>query len=75
MLALPADFGRLSIHNVHYLLSLMGKARQAIIEDSYPEFLRSYFWRLYPDRSKIPTWAVNALRTVGVELLEDEQQD
>ena len=58
------------MHNVQYLLNLMGKARTAIIEDRYPDFLQSYFWRLYPDRSKIPLWAVDALRSVGVELIK-----
>lgn len=57
------------MHNVHYLLSLMGKVRAAIIEDRYPEFLYSYFQRAYGDMQKIPTWATTALRKVGVDLL------
>ncbi|KAL2005889.1 hypothetical protein VTN00DRAFT_10382 [Thermoascus crustaceus] len=61
----------LTIHNVHYLLSLMGSARQAIIEDRYPAFLRDFFWKLYPDKSKIPEWAIGALRSVGVDLLAE----
>ena len=57
------------MHNVHYLLSLMGKVRAAIIADRYPEFLHSYFQRAYGDMEKIPTWATAALRKVGVDLL------
>ena len=58
------------MHNVHYLLNLMGKVRSAIIEDSYPTFLRNYFNRLYAgDTSRIPQWAITALRGVGVNLL------
>lgn len=61
---------RLSIHNVHHLLSLMGSARQAILEDRYPEFLREFFSNLYKgDKLKYPKWAVEALRGVGVDLL------
>lgn len=60
---------RLTMHNVHYLLSLMGEVRAAIIEDRYPEFLRSYFRRAYGAMQKIPTWATTALRNVGVDLL------
>lgn len=60
----------LSIHNVHHLLSLMGSARQAILEDRYPEFLREFFSNLYKgDKLKYPKWAVEALRGVGVDLL------
>ncbi len=57
------------MHNVHYLLSLMGEVRAAIIEDRYPEFLCSYFRRAYGDKQKIPTWAITALEKVGVDLL------
>jgi len=60
---------RLTMHNVHYLLSLMGRVREAIIEDGYPDFLRAYFARLYGgDMAKVPVWAVTALRGVGVDL-------
>ena len=57
------------MHNVHYLLSLMGSARQAILEDRYPAFLREFFTKLYREPLKFPEWAVNALRGVGVDLL------
>jgi queuine tRNA-ribosyltransferase len=61
----------LTMHNVHHMLSLMRDARAAIISDQYPSFLRSYFRTLYDgDTSKFPIWAVTALKSVGVELLE-----
>ena len=61
---------RLTIHNVHYLLSLMGKVRAAIVEDRYPDFLQAYFGKAYGgDMARVPTWAVTALREVGVDLL------
>ena len=60
----------LTMHNVHYQLTLMAKARAAIIEDRYPDFLRAYFGKAYGgDGAKMPTWAVTALREVGVDLL------
>jgi queuine/archaeosine tRNA-ribosyltransferase len=59
------------MHNVHYLLSLMEKVRNAIVEDRYPDFLHQYFGRLYAgEKSKIPQWAVTALRNVGVDLCQ-----
>jgi len=57
----------LSVHNVHYMLQLMAKARAAIIEDKYPEFVVDFFGKLYPKRD-FPTWAVDALGTVGIDL-------
>lgn len=65
-------FARLTIHNVHYLLNLMGAARQAILEDRYPAFIRKFFSDIYDgDKSKYPEWAVGALRGVGMDLLAD----
>jgi len=61
----------LTIHNVWYQLALMRRVRAAIIEDRYPAFLKEFFSDLYGGgRSKYPDWAVDALRGVGVELLE-----
>lgn len=58
------------MHNVHYLLSLMDRVRDAIVEDRYPRFLKDYFRLLYQgDLSKVPQWASTALQRVGVDLL------
>ena len=60
----------LSMHNVHYLLDLMRRAREAIVEGRYPGFLREYFRRLYGgEKEKYPAWAVDALRGVGIDLM------
>ena len=62
----------LSMHNVHYLLDLVRRAREAITEQRYPKFLKDYFFTLYQgDKVKYPTWAIDALSNVGVDLLED----
>ncbi|EZF75354.1 queuine tRNA-ribosyltransferase [Trichophyton soudanense CBS 452.61] len=60
----------ITMHNVHYLLALMDSARQAILEDRYPQFLKEFFRNLYGEKSKIPQWAVTALRGVGVDIME-----
>lgn len=49
----------------------MASARQAIIEDRFPAFLREFYAKLYGDKSKYPAWIVSALRGVGVDLLVD----
>ncbi|KAK5111680.1 hypothetical protein LTR62_004786 [Meristemomyces frigidus] len=60
----------LSIHNVHYLLDMVRRAREAVLEQRYPDFLRHYFDKLYAgDKQKYPGWAVDALRGVGVDLM------
>ncbi|KAK6389681.1 hypothetical protein LTR81_027011 [Elasticomyces elasticus] len=60
----------LSIHNVHYLLDLVRRAREAIIEQRYPAFAKDYFNTLYAGQTeKYPRWAVDALMGVGVDIV------
>jgi queuine tRNA-ribosyltransferase catalytic subunit len=59
------------MHNVYYQLNLMRQVREAILADRYPSFLKDFFARLYDNKSKYPTWAVDALKGVGVDLLAD----
>lgn len=47
----------------------MGRVRTAIIEDSFPTYLRSFFADYFGDTG-YPEWCVNALRSVGVDLLD-----
>lgn len=53
------------------MLSLMGSARQAIIEDRFPAFVREFFRKMYIEKTKYPDWAVDALRGVGIDLMVD----
>jgi queuine tRNA-ribosyltransferase catalytic subunit len=63
----------LTIHNVFYQLDLMGKVRKAIKEDLYPKFVCDFFKTLYHgDKQRYPKWAVDALNSVGINLLEDQ---
>jgi queuine/archaeosine tRNA-ribosyltransferase len=58
------------MHNVYYQLNLMRLAREAIMQDRYPQFVKGFFADLYNgDKEKYPLWAVNALKGVGVDLL------
>ncbi|CEJ90034.1 Putative Queuine tRNA-ribosyltransferase [[Torrubiella] hemipterigena] len=61
----------LTIHNVWYQLNLMREVRQAIIEDRYPAYLAEFFSLRYDNKSEYPSWAVNALKSVGVDLMSD----
>ena len=58
----------LTIHNVWYQLTLMREVRQAIIQDSFPAFIRQFFANLYPSKSDYPQWAVGALQIVNIDL-------
>jgi queuine tRNA-ribosyltransferase len=59
----------LTMHNVWYQLDLMGRARQSIIDDKFPEFVHQFFYELYGgNRSKYPKWAVDALKNVNIDL-------
>ena len=61
----------LTMHNVYYLLDLMKGMRASIIEDRFPQFVKDFFGRIYDcDKTKYPVWAVEALKKVGVDLLE-----
>jgi len=57
------------MHNVHYLLNLMKEIRQAIVDNRYPEFVASFFAKLYPKKDDIPQWVTNALGKVDIDLL------
>jgi len=64
----PTASHLLTVHNVAFQLRLMRKVRAAIANGTFPQFIRDFMLRQYPDR-RYPTWAVNALRAVNVDLL------
>ncbi|KAG8816110.1 hypothetical protein FRC17_000461 [Serendipita sp. 399] len=49
---------------------LVGQARDAIMQDKYPQYLKEFF-REYFGTSGYPRWCIDALKSVGVDLLED----
>ncbi|KAG2150367.1 tRNA-guanine(15) transglycosylase-like protein [Suillus clintonianus] len=59
----------LTIHNLVFQAQLMGGARDAILEGQFPEYLRSFFYNYFGDTG-YPEWCVNALRSVGVDLMQ-----
>ena len=60
-----------SIHNLAYQMTLMKQARQAIERDAFPDHLRRFFHDLFQGRKEdYPEWAVDSLRSVGVDLLQ-----
>uniref|UniRef100_A0A0B7K0I3 Queuine tRNA-ribosyltransferase catalytic subunit 1 n=2 Tax=Bionectria ochroleuca TaxID=29856 RepID=A0A0B7K0I3_BIOOC len=58
----------LTIHNVWYQLNLMREVRESIIADRFPEYIKEFFGNLYDDPKDYPSWAIEALQRVNVDL-------
>ncbi|THH20426.1 hypothetical protein EW146_g933 [Bondarzewia mesenterica] len=56
-------------HNITFQAQVMGRARDAILEGTFPTYIRTFFSNYFGDNG-YPEWCVNALRSVGVDLLE-----
>ncbi len=59
-------------HNLVLQARLMGRARDAIINGTYPDYLKFFFAEYFGDKG-YPEWCVNALRSVGVDLLAGKE--
>lgn len=57
-----------TMHNVHWMLELMRKIREAVVQGRYPEFVKDFFKTYFPEEKGPPEWAVEALNGVGIEL-------
>ncbi len=58
-----------TLHNLVFQAQVMGRARDTIVAGTFPDYLRSFF-ASYFGEAGYPEWCVNALRSVGVDLLE-----
>ncbi|KZW00233.1 Queuine tRNA-ribosyltransferase [Exidia glandulosa HHB12029] len=58
-------------HNIVFQARLMGGARDAIMNQTFPDYLKTFF-RQYFGKQGYPQWCVDALRSVGVDLLEGD---
>ncbi|XP_023327802.1 queuine tRNA-ribosyltransferase catalytic subunit 1 [Eurytemora carolleeae] len=65
----PSACHLITVHNVAHQLSLMAKARAAIKDGRFPDFVTEFMEALYPSR-EYPQWAENAFNSVGIELAE-----
>lgn len=57
-----------TMHNVHHMLDLMRRIRNAILEGRYPAFVQDFFSEYFPPEKGPPDWAVDALKGVGIDL-------
>jgi queuine tRNA-ribosyltransferase catalytic subunit len=58
-----------TMHNVHHMLNLMKRIRNAILEDDYRQFATDFFSKYFPKEKGPPEWAVEALLGVGIDIL------
>jgi len=61
-----------TMHNLVFQAQLMGGARDAILAGTFPEYLKKFFAN-YFGNSGYPEWCCEALKSVGVDLLEGLQ--
>ena len=61
----------LTQHNITFQAQVMGRARTAIINGTFPDYLRSFFAE-YFGSDGYPEWCINALRSVDVDLLQNK---
>ena len=64
-----AVFIAVTMHNLVFQARLMGSARDAILAGTFPEYLKEFFAD-YFGNTGYPQWCCDALKSVGVDLLE-----
>lgn len=70
----PKAVNLISYHNVYYLLQLMKKLRQAIIDGNVNQFIEKFITEQFKKEGKYPEWVFEALKASGVniEFMEDD---
>uniref|UniRef100_A0A8D2AAD8 Queuine tRNA-ribosyltransferase catalytic subunit 1 n=1 Tax=Sus scrofa TaxID=9823 RepID=A0A8D2AAD8_PIG len=63
-----AALHHLTVHNIAYQLRLMSAVRTSIVEKRFPDFVRDFMRTMYGDPTLCPTWATEALASVGITL-------
>nr|XP_025719153.1 queuine tRNA-ribosyltransferase catalytic subunit 1 isoform X2 [Callorhinus ursinus] len=63
-----AALHHLTVHNIAYQLQLMSAVRASIVEKRFPDFVRDFMGTMYGDPTLCPTWATEALASVGITL-------
>ena len=65
----PRGVEMISFHNVYYLLNLMKKIREAIINKKVNEFVEDFIKKQYKDSTDgVPDWVVNSLTKAGCDM-------
>ncbi|KAJ0181741.1 hypothetical protein K1T71_002463 [Dendrolimus kikuchii] len=57
----------ISVHNIAYQMNLMKTMRKNIEEGTFPQFVQGFINEAFPN-GHIPSWVVNSLSSVGINL-------
>eukprot|EP00871_Galdieria_phlegrea_P000347 jgi/Galph1/1312/GphlegSOOS_G5970.1 len=57
----------LTYHNIAYMVQLMKSLRNAIVDNTFPDVVRMFLHKQYPDKN-IPTWVADALQTAKIDV-------
>ncbi|KAG8985026.1 hypothetical protein FRB93_006127 [Tulasnella sp. JGI-2019a] len=60
-------------HNLVFQAKLMGQVRDAIIQGTFPDYLQRFF-ASYFGTNGYPRWCIDALQSVGVDLIQDKPE-
>ncbi|XP_034824610.1 queuine tRNA-ribosyltransferase catalytic subunit isoform X1 [Maniola hyperantus] len=60
----------ISVHNIAFQMRLMRTMRENIKQGTFPQFVKKFVNDLHPDKN-YPSWIINSLMSVGINLLED----
>ncbi|XP_072936521.1 queuine tRNA-ribosyltransferase catalytic subunit [Epargyreus clarus] len=60
----------ISVHNIAFQMRLMKAMRDNIKMGTFPTFVKNFVNELYPN-CNYPTWVVNSLHSVGIDLNEE----
>ena len=63
----PRALNLISFHNVYYLLNLMKKLRNSIIENRVNDFIENFIKEQYRYEERYPEWIYDALNAAGVD--------
>jgi tRNA-guanine family transglycosylase len=73
----PRSLNLISYHNVYYLLNLMKKLRNAILDNKVQEYVQDFVEKQYINQRKYPRWVYEALTKAGLDtqFMEDDVDD
>ena len=63
----PLAIQLLSLHNITYMMRLVREMREAILENRYPDYCRSFVRQHFP-KGDTPQWVRDALAAADIQL-------
>jgi tRNA-guanine family transglycosylase len=73
----PRSLNLISYHNVYYLLNLMRKLREAILNNQVQDYIQKFIVKQYIHDRRYPKWVYDALTKAGIDtqFMEDDIDD